>query len=139
MRQGQTAYDDFVMDHIRNARNYRVLDNADRELPVANPMCGDRMTVQMRMARGRVDEAAFQCESCGISMASASMMTEWLRGRSPEEAARYARDLVARLADCGEAAPGENNEMERALFAIVREYPSRARCAALPWTALWAM
>jgi nitrogen fixation NifU-like protein len=139
MRQAKTAYDDFLMDHIKNARNYRVLESADRELPVFNPMCGDRMTVQLRIARGRVEEAAFQCECCGISMASASMMTEWVRGRSPEEAASYARDLVARLGDRDAAEPGGNDEMERALFAIVREYPSRARCAALPWGALEAM
>jgi nitrogen fixation NifU-like protein len=139
MRQGQTAYDEFVMDHIKNARNYRVLENADRELPAVNPMCGDRMAVQISIARGRVEDAAFQCECCGISMASASMMTEWVRGRSLEEAVRYARDLVERLAGRDDAAPGADSDMERALFAIVREYPSRARCAALPWRALEAM
>jgi nitrogen fixation protein NifU and related proteins len=139
MGQGQTAYDEFVMDHIKNARNYRVLENADHELPAVNPMCGDRMAVQISIARGCVEDAAFQCECCGISMASASMMTEWVRGRSLEEAVRYARDLVERLADHGDAVPGENSDMERALFAIVREYPSRARCAALPWRALEGM
>jgi nitrogen fixation NifU-like protein len=139
MRQGQTAYDEFVMDHIKNARNYRVLENADRELPAVNPMCGDRMAVQISIARGRVEDAAFQCECCGISMASASMMTEWVRGRSLEEAVRYARDLVERLAGRDDAVPGADSDMERALFAIVREYPSRARCAALPWRALEAM
>jgi nitrogen fixation NifU-like protein len=139
MRQGQTAYDEFVMDHIKNARNYRVLENADRELPAVNPMCGDRMAVQISIARGRVEDAAFQCECCGISMASASMMTEWVRGRSLEETVRYARDLVGRLAGPGDAVPGAKSDMERALFAIVREYPSRARCAALPWRALEAM
>ena len=137
MGQAKTAYDEYVMDHIKNARNYRVLEPADRDLPVVNPMCGDKMTVRLRMAGDRIGEAAFQCECCGISMASASMMTEWLRGRSREEAARYARDLVERLASRGEAA--EEPELERALFSIVREYPSRARCAALPWTALAAM
>jgi nitrogen fixation NifU-like protein len=139
MRQGQTAYDEFVMDHIKNARNYRVLENADRELPAVNPMCGDRMAVQISIARGRVEDAAFQCECCGISMASASMMTEWVRGRSLEEVVRYARDLVGRLAGRDDAVPGADSDMERALFAIVHEYPSRARCAALPWRALEAM
>jgi len=139
MRQGQTAYDEFVMDHIKNARNYRVLENADRELPAVNPMCGDRMAVQISIARGRVEDAAFQCECCGISMASASMMTEWVRGRSLEEVVRYARDLVGRLAGRDDAVPGADSDMERALFAIVHEYPSRVRCAALPWRALEAM
>jgi NifU-like protein involved in Fe-S cluster formation len=62
-----------------------------------------------------------------------------VRGRSLEEAVRYARDLVERLAGRDDAAPGADSDMERALFAIVREYPSRARCAALPWRALEAM
>lgn len=131
------AYDEYVMDHIKNARNYRVLERPDREVPVVNPMCGDTMTVQVHVAGGQVQEAAFQCECCGISMASASMMTEWLQGRAPEEAVRYARGLVARLAN-GDEAAGEL-ELERSLFAIVRAYPSRVRCAALAWTALAAM
>ena len=139
MGQAKTAYDEYVMDHIKNARSYRVLEQADRELPVTNPMCGDKMTVQLLIEDGRVRDAAFQCECCGISMASASMMMEWLQGRLVEEAADYARGLLARLASRGEAEEGEAGELERALFSIVREHPSRARCAALPWTALGAM
>ena len=128
-------YDHYVMDHIRNARNYRTLAGPDREKTGFNPLCGDRIMLQVRVTGGRIAEAAYQCECCGVSMASASMMTDWVRGRSAEEACRFARELVLALEGRAEpsAAPGE---MERALLATVRDFPARARCAVLPWTTL---
>src|SRR5690349_15394665 len=98
----QAPYDDFVMDHIRNARNYRTLGEASRESTAFNPLCGDRITLQLSVAGGRIADAAYQCECCGISMASGSMMTDWVKDRSLEEAARFARDLVASVAKRGE-------------------------------------
>jgi nitrogen fixation protein NifU and related proteins len=134
----QSPYDDFVMDHIRNARNFRTLSDADRDSTGFNPLCGDRVTLQLRVADGRIADAAYQCECCGVSMASASMMTEWVKGRAPAEAGRFARDLVASVTGRG-AASAEPGEIERALLATVRDFPSRAGCAVLPWTTLEAL
>ena len=131
----QAPYDDYIMDHIRNARNYRTLSDATGDMTGFNPLCGDRITLQLRVAAGRIADAAYQCECCGVSMASSSMMTEWVKGRAPREALRFARDLVGSVTGRS-AASTEPGEIERALLATVRDFPSRARCAALPWTTL---
>ena len=131
-------YDDLIMDHIRHARNYRVPVDASGKASGLNPLCGDELTVYVRIERGVICDAAFQCSCCGVSMASASMMTEIVKGRSAAEARFRARTLVALLyaPRLSLAAPGD--EMLRALLATVRQFPARARCAALPWTTLEA-
>jgi nitrogen fixation NifU-like protein len=139
MKSRQAPYDDFIMDHIRNARNYRALELVSREATASNPLCGDLLTVRLHVARGRVEDAAFQCECCGISMASASMMTDWVRGRALDEARQFARQLIGRLARGSSAKSGGASEMERALAATVRDFPSRSGCATLAWTTLEAM
>ena len=128
-------YDDYIMDHIRNARNYRTLPDADRDTVGFNPLCGDRITLQLRMTGGRIVDAAYQCECCGVSMASSSMMTEWVKGRAPAEALEFARHLAGSVSGRA-AASAEPGEIERALLAPARDFPSRARCAVLPWTTL---
>ena len=95
--QPKSPYDDFIMDHIKNARNFRALDDADRHAHGSNPLCGDEIDVYLRMDSERIDDAAFQCTCCGVSMASASMMTESIRGRSIAEALSRARTLVAQM------------------------------------------
>jgi nitrogen fixation NifU-like protein len=131
----QAPYDDYIMDHIRNARNYRTLPDANRDTTGFNPLCGDRVTLQLRLAGGRIADAAYQCECCGVSMASASMMTDWVKGRTPAEAGALARDLVAAVTGRS-GASAEPGQIERALLATVRDFPSRAGCAVLPWTTL---
>src|SRR5690606_25417745 len=87
-------YDDIVMDHIKNARNYRVLDDADRHLEGSNPMCGDEMSLYLKLDGRRIADLAFQCTCCGISMASASILTEKVKGASVDEARAAARGFV---------------------------------------------
>ena len=70
-----SIYDDVILDHVRNARNYRPVPDADRRAEGVNPLCGDTFTVFLKVESGRIRDAAFQCECCGISMASASVMT----------------------------------------------------------------
>ena len=79
-------YDDVLMDHIRNARNYAALEDANRTACGANPLCGDDVTVYVKLEDERLERIAFQCTCCGISMASASIMTETLAGRSAADA-----------------------------------------------------
>jgi nitrogen fixation protein NifU and related proteins len=134
----QNPYDDLVMDHIKNARNYRALDGADRRSHGSNPLCGDEVDVFLRMDRDRIADAAFQCSCCGISMASASMMTESVRGLSVAEAHDRIRALVALIDAQPDGTKEGADEIERALLATVREFPARKRCAALPWITLEA-
>jgi nitrogen fixation NifU-like protein len=134
----ETPYDALIMDHIRNARNYRVLQDANHEAAGKNPMCGDDLKLQLRVERGRIEDIAFQCECCGVSMASASMMTERVRGRDVAEVRRDIREVAGRLAAEPGAVPDEADPSQRALLATVGEFPSRRRCAVLPWATLEA-
>jgi len=139
MDRRESPYDGFIMDHIRDARNFRSLPTSNRESTGTNPLCGDEVTVLLRLANGRVEEAAFQCQCCGISMASASMMTDWAKGLTVAETRRFAHEFIGRLAGRPGAVPGKDSQMERALLTTVREFPRRVGCAILPWTTLESM
>src|SRR3970040_2260893 len=102
----QSPYDDILMEHIKNARNYRAIEGASGSASGANALCGDAMTVFVRIEDGRIVDIAFQCECCGVSMASASIMTEALAGVSAEEARAQVKTFFARIA--GAARPGED-------------------------------
>ncbi|HYC48200.1 MAG TPA: SUF system NifU family Fe-S cluster assembly protein [Burkholderiales bacterium] len=127
------GYDELIMDHIRNARNYRVLDDANRHATGMNPLCGDEVVVSVRLEDDRIADVTFQCTCCGISMASASMMTAIVRGKSAEEAQRACRDMVALLKASDEPDPLAAGAEGLALRETIRKFPARTRCALLPW------
>ena len=131
-------YDDILMEHIKNARNFRVLDGPSDSANGANALCGDAMTVFVRMADGRIEDVAFQCECCGVSMASASIMTELIIGASAEEARARVKSFIARVSDKSNAGRDGENPAQGAVVAVVRQYPVRSRCAMLPWLTLEA-
>lgn len=133
---GADLYDDLIMDHIRNARNYRVLERADLKASGSNPLCGDELTVYLRIERGRIEDIAFQCTCCGISMASASIMTEMMKGREAGDARNRLRAFAAALDGRAGGARHDATGEQRAILATVRKFPARARCAALPWATL---
>ena len=129
-------YDDLIMDHIKHARNYRAPKRAYRRATGFNPLCGDEITLYIGIRRGRIEDLAFQCTCCGISMASASIMTELLKHRDPVDAREQVHAFVALLGNRAHPAePGPTREQE-ALLATARKFPSRTRCAALPWSTL---
>ncbi|MGZ8267153.1 MAG: Fe-S cluster assembly sulfur transfer protein SufU [Burkholderiales bacterium] len=129
-------YDDYVMDHIKNARNYRVLEGADRMADGSNPLCGDEMTVYVKMAGERIADIAFQCTCCGISMASASMMTELVKGARASDARQLVHEFVTLLSFAANG-QGELSGPERlAMLETVRRFPSRGKCAVWPWATL---
>ena len=131
-------YDDVLMDHIKNARNYCTLDDANRTASGTNPLCGDEVTVYLRLDEGRVQKVAFQCTCCGISMASASIMTQSVLGSHAHDALAAIRafaDLLATPADRELAGDDAN---QHAVLDAVRRFPARMRCALLPWITLEA-
>ena len=134
----RNPYDDILMEHIKNARNYRALDRASGSGSGANALCGDAMTVYVRVENGRIEDVAFQCECCGVSMASASIMTEAVIGSFAEEARGRLKSFIARVAGQGPAERTGDDSAEGAVVAVVRQYPVRSRCAMLPWLALEA-
>lgn len=131
-----SIYDDVVMDHIKNARNYRELPDATRRAEGINPLCGDTFTVYLALEGDRIREAAFQCSCCGISMASASVMTGLVRERTLDEAARMVREFTRLVRQPAQAEAAEVGQDQRAILSVVRASPSRGNCAALAWHTL---
>ena len=129
-------YEKLIMEHIRNARNYRVPKHPLRKETGSNPLCGDELTLYLDVRSGRIDDIAFQCTCCGISMASASIMTEMMRGRDRDDARARIRAFLSLVdAPAGDGKSRPTRE-QRALLATIRKFSSRARCAALPWATL---
>jgi nitrogen fixation NifU-like protein len=131
-----TAYDDLIMDHIKNARNYRAPEVFDHRASGVNPLCGDEMLVYVKLDGDRIADAAFQCTCCGISMASASAMTELVKGVTVADARRELRDFLAVLKSPAEAPSPALGAEKLALIDTVRKFPARVRCAMLPWVTL---
>jgi nitrogen fixation NifU-like protein len=129
-------YDDFVMDHIRNARNYRVLNDADHAASGTSPLCGDEITVYVKVRNGTIADVAFQCTCCGVSMASASMMTELVNGVRTEDARALIQEFVTLLTFAANGAGTLSTPERLAMLETVRKFPSRGRCAVLPWATL---
>jgi nitrogen fixation protein NifU and related proteins len=133
-------YQEVILDHGRKPRNFRRLEDADRRAQGDNPMCGDRMELFLRLAPdGSIAEAAFQGRGCAISMASASLMTETVTGKSPAEA-HILGDRFRSLAmtgtcpDCGAELAEEMERLQP--LSGVHEFPSRVKCATLAWHTL---
>jgi len=132
-------YQDTILDHNRKPRNFRVLDDANREADGHNPLCGDELTLYARVNdQDRVEEVTFQGMGCAISKASASLMTDFVKGKTLEEV-RDDFDRFHRLVTSLPNAPAETDGLGKlAVFTGVREYPMRVKCATLAWHALRA-
>ena len=131
-------YDDILMDHIKNARNYRAPPDATHTASGSNPLCGDELTVFLKLKENRLEDIAFQCTCCGISMASASVMTERMAGRSAKEALEAIRAFATQLRTPSAVPPAAGNAGQQAVLDAVRRFPARRRCALLPWITLEA-
>ena len=127
-------YQEVILDHNRVPRNFGKLPNANREAEGHNPLCGDRVRVSLHVEGDRIEGIAFQGSGCAISTASASLMTEALKGRTVEEARRLFQGFHDLLTAGGDA----DGLGKLAVFAGVREYPIRIKCATLAWHAVQA-
>lgn len=130
----EALYRDVVLDHNRRPRNFRRLAGPCGCTDGVNPLCGDRLMVCLRIEDETVTEAAFEGSGCAISMASASMMTEAVTGRSRAEALSLADTVGAML----RGREGSALEGELLALSAVSAYPSRVKCALLAWEALRA-
>jgi nitrogen fixation NifU-like protein len=129
-------YRDVILDHNRQPRNFGTLVPADASARGFNPLCGDRLDLSLRIADDRITDIRFDGQGCAISTASASLMTEAVKGRSRADAlALFAR--VHRLLTDDDAAPDESLGKLAALSGV-REYPARVKCASLCWHTLVA-
>jgi nitrogen fixation NifU-like protein len=125
-------YQSVILDHNRRPRNYSVLPSANRVGSGNNPMCGDQMTVYVRLEGDRIADLSFQGSGCAISKASTSLMTVNLKGKTIAEAeAIYAG--VHKLVTTGQVA--EDDMSDLAALAGVHQFPARIKCATLGWHA----
>lgn len=127
-------YRDVILDHKRNPRNFGRLDPADAHADGHNPLCGDRLTVSLRMNGDRIEDVRFDGEGCAISTASASMMTEAVKGKSKGAVAELFGKFHAALTQ-QDAAPDPALGKLAALSGV-REFPARVKCATLCWHTL---
>jgi nitrogen fixation NifU-like protein len=130
-------YQEVILDHNKKPRNYGKLDDANRELEGYNPLCGDRLTIYLRVEDGVVQAVRFEGSGCAISTASTSMMTEAVKGK-PEADVRALFDRFHALVT-GKAASGSEDDLGKLrVFAGVSEFPIRVKCATLAWHTLIA-
>jgi nitrogen fixation protein NifU and related proteins len=127
-------YRDVILDHNRKPRNFGALDPADASVEGFNPMCGDRLTVSLRLADDTISDIRFEGQGCAISTASASLMTEAVKGKSRAEALQLFDRVHQLLTD--DAAPPADELGKLAALSGVREYPARVKCASLCWHTL---
>jgi nitrogen fixation NifU-like protein len=128
-------YQELILDHYRRPRNKGALDPADAAAERRNPLCGDEIVLQLAFDGEVVREARFTGRGCSISQASASMLTQALRGRTRAEAAALLRRFTALVHGDAEAGRDESLGELRALQGVAR-FPARIRCATLAWSAL---
>ncbi len=132
-------YQEVILDHSRQPRNFRRPDKANREAKGDNPLCGDKVAVFLTIEDGKVRDVGFQGRGCAISMASASLMTEIVKGKSEAEARAlfesFHNEMTGKSA-CHGAAAGELDKLT--VLSGVREYPMRVKCATLSWHTLVA-
>ncbi len=133
-------YQEVILDHGRKPRNFRRLEGANRVARGDNPLCGDRMELWLKLTPdGGIADAAFQGRGCAISMASASLMTETVRGKTAAEAHEMSDKFraLAMTGTCPECGGAIAEEMERLQpLSGVHEFPSRVKCATLAWHTL---
>ena len=137
MADHKALYQEVILDHNRKPRNFGTLEHPSHHAEGHNPLCGDHITVALELADGRVDHIAFQGESCAICKASASMMTVAVKGKALDEAQTLIREFLDMAT--GKLDLDAPNHIGRlAVFAGVRNLPTRVKCAILPWHTLQA-
>lgn len=131
-----SLYQEIILEHNRKPKNFRVMDDANRKVEGHNPLCGDQMTLWLKLDDGRISDVSFQGIGCAISKASASMMTAAVKGKTADEA----RALAEHMHDIfiGKVKIDAEREALGSLASLggVSQFPLRVKCASLPWHAL---
>jgi nitrogen fixation NifU-like protein len=131
MSELNDLYQEVILDHNRRPHNFRVIDHASAKQEGYNPLCGDRLTLFLTLDGEEITDAAFQGSGCAISKASASLMTDAVKGKTITEA----RALFDQFHDMITSDPGTPTADlgKLSVFSGVRDYPTRVKCASLAW------
>ena len=127
-------YQQVILDHNKSPRNFRALPDANRTAQGDNPLCGDHVTLYLRVADGRVQDVGWQGGGCAISKASASLLSEALKGKTEAEI----RKLFGQVHELVTTGASPENIGKLAVFGGVYKFPARVKCAILPWHAAMA-
>ena len=132
----QGLYQEVIIDHSKQPRNFRMFEDATGTAEGFNPLCGDHLTVYVKVAGGVIEDIAFQGDGCAISKASASLMTTALKGKNEAEAlALFGRvHTLLTVGPNGEVKPEDVGKL--AVLSGVWEFPTRVKCATLAWHAV---
>ena len=131
-------YQEVILDHNKRPRNFRVMEDANHRADGHNPLCGDRVTVFVRLAGDRIEDVSFQGNGCAISKASASLMTDSVKGQSLGDVDTLFQGFQLMVTSPPDTDVETDSLGKLAVFAGVREFPSRVKCASLAWHALRA-
>jgi nitrogen fixation NifU-like protein len=136
MSELNELYQETILEHNKNPRNFRAIDDADREADGNNPLCGDALRVYVKMDGDVVDDVAFKGSGCAISKASASMMTQTVKGKTKIEAEKLFNEFHDMVTGALNVETDENHLGKLKIFAGVLEFPARVKCASLSWHTL---
>jgi nitrogen fixation NifU-like protein len=138
MSELSELYQQVILDHNKKPRNFHKLESANYSAEGYNPLCGDQLTVYLNLDQDLVKEVAFEGSGCAISKASASMMTQAVKGKSKEQAENLFKEFHSMVTGELDEEAQENSLGNLKIFAGVREFPVRVKCATLPWHTLHA-
>jgi nitrogen fixation NifU-like protein len=136
MPELRDLYQDVILEHSKRPRNYHTLEAANRTAEGYNPLCGDHFTIYLEVGDGQIRDISFQGSGCAISKASASMMTQAVKGKRTDEAEELFEKFHHVVT--GRNSVESNDFGKLAAFAGVSEFPVRVKCATLAWHALRA-
>ena len=138
MSELSELYQQVILDHNKKPRNFRKLESANHSAEGYNPLCGDQLTVYLNVEGDLVTDVGFEGSGCAISKASASMMTQAVKGKSKEQAQTLFEEFHSMVTGELDAESDENSLGNLKIFAGVREFPVRVKCATLPWHTMHA-
>jgi nitrogen fixation NifU-like protein len=136
MSELNDLYQEVILDHNKNPRNFREIETATQTADGNNPLCGDALRVYLQMEDDRVKDVAFKGSGCAISKASASMMTQTVKGKTRKEAEKMFDEFHRMVLGEMDEETEENSLGKLKIFAGVKEFPARVKCASLSWHTL---
>lgn len=128
-------YQEMILDHYRRPRNKGTLEHRDVSIPMKNPLCGDQITLELRLRGDEIEDLRFTGQGCSISQASTSMMTELVKGKRITDVEQLRERFRAMVMGDADAAADAGLGKTRALAGVAR-FPARVKCALLGWSAL---
>ncbi len=138
MSELSELYQQVILDHNKKPRNFHKLEHANRTAEGYNPLCGDHLNVYLRLEGDQVQEISFEGNGCAISKASASMMTQIVKGKSKQETELLFDEFHRMVTGKLDEEKDENQLGKLKIFAGVRDFPVRVKCATLPWHTMHA-